>query len=623
MKKLEAFTIASFPNDSSSAGTRDIKKYYSKTLPNIIYNNDPLINLADITKTANVRFSNSTSVLDNDWKKNINILTNNELNQQQSACQGSGSGDQFEHLTSLASSFDTNSRLRCGWMYNTTNYTQGRGALGINNGPLKTTASGDWMWDLNAAKKRYHTDICSRINDCGDIGADIYKGPQGQARCGWCTQTGRPVPINANGTAAYPFDDNTACPSSKLLTSSASCTQGFTNPKNIQGFTNPSACTALANGAFSRDCLLQKVVGAGCSDAGTLYQALQSGSDNDYTNVLRKQPAWSIYQERAVLPLDDTALKSGKITITNALNNFNRVQQHASSPLNGGLQYAARDLCFKNGEMDAYDFCSEISDSSNGPFSLDCLQKSFLKAGGQKTGTAYPSEPNIREWNSIGSWSQVKNIIQMIKENTKSTSRPIQENAMLSFYGIRLEDKKEPSKINVTEASYGINCDPSLKGNRTALFKDLINDNTDFKNYLYNSAKTGGDPAPGCPKTLQVKYSCQGGPIRTFTSPDAGINTRIKLSCPLPASVTQNLSVRLGEHCGRDAGWQKNIGIGDFSAGSEFPGDASYITVPEGLTVTLTNDSGQKYVVEGPDEFNFCSRNGFNDRVRRIQVVPT
>jgi len=511
MKKLEGFT---------STGTAEIKKYYSKTLPNIIFNNDPNMNLIELTKTMNPYTSQAKSVLDNDWKTNINIANNNLLSQQQAVCNGTG----FAHLTNLARNVDTNSRLRCGWMYNTTNYTAGRGALGTIDGSIQTADPGTkWIWDLNDAKKRYHTEICKNVGDCGDIDANMYQG-----KCGYCKKTGKAVPINGN-QVAYPFHPNTSCPSSKLVINASSCPAPGTR---VESFINPRACTPLANGAFPRDCLLQKVAGAGCSDAGSMYQALRSGSDNDYINVLRNQQAWSVYQDRAAIPLDATGLKTGKITIADALNGFSRVHEQASSGANGGLQYAARDLCFTAGEMELYDFCSEISDSTNGPFSLDCLQKTFMKAGGQKTGRAYPSSNNAAKWNAMGKWSTVKSTIQKLLTDTKSSDRLTQQNAMMDFYGIQLEDKSKP-----------------------------------------------------------IDYS-------TFT-------------------------VRLGQNCDNHSGWQKNIGLGDWLADSDFPNDASYITVPKGLTATLINAGGQSQVVRGPGEFSFCSRPGFNDEVRQMKVAIT
>jgi hypothetical protein len=352
----------------------------------------------------------------------------------------------------------------------------------------------------------------------------MYKG-----KCGWCTKSGKAVPIS-NKQVAYPTDSSMRCPAKKLITSSGSCNQGFRNPSsNIQGFANPSRCTTLPNGAFSRDCLLQKVLGAGCSDAGTLHKALQAGSDNDYMSNLRKQAAWSIYQQRAVVPLDETGLQTGKISISSALNGFSKVQDQAASAENGPLQYAARDLCYTAGELDQYDFCAEISDTKYGPFTLDCLQKAFLKGGGQKIGKKYPSESNAAQWNSIGTWSQVKAAIKTLRNNTRSTDRVTQENAMIDFYGILLENKQTP--------------------------------------------------------------------------------------VPPPAM--------LGQNCLKGSGWQKALGIGTWTAGSGFKPDASYITVPEGLTVELITTGGLKQVIDGPDEFNFCTKNGFNDSVKQISVFLT
>jgi len=515
MRKLEGFfNIPGFPSDPLSTGTASIQQRYSQTLPNVIYNNDAELDLAGITSTVKPRLSTRSSPLKNEWKAPISPDPNSPFNLQQAACENTGTGDQFSHLSSLANSVDTSSRLRCGWVFNKGEYTRGRGALGTIKGPLKTTASGTWMWDLNTAKKDYHTEICKKITNCGDIGASMYQG-----RCGWCSKSGKAVPVNGR-VAAYPFSHKTACPASSLILSN-------NTGKCSEGFVNPSTCSPLPSGALSRDCLLQKVIGAGCSDEGSMYQSLNSGSDNDYLSQLRQQQAWSIYQNRATMPLDEISLKSGKITIASALDNFNSVQQQAASNLNGGLQFAARDLCFKKGTLDTYDFCSEISDSTIGPFTLDCLQKTFLSAGGQTTGKAYPSASNASKWNGMGTWSAVKAAIKKLLDNTRSSNRVTQELAMIDFYGIELENKQVPVGA---------------------------------------------------------------------------------------------LTVRIGQNCDNYSGWQKNLPPGDWSVGSGFKNDASYITVPEGLTAILTNAGGQTQEVRGPGEFSFCSRGGFNDNVTRIQV---
>jgi len=425
------YDLANYPNDSTSKGSRDVQTYYGKTLPNVIYNNDTSMNLTNLTKTADLRASKTTSPIKDAWKKNIDPA-HGSFSTRQAECENTGNGDQFAHLSNLASTFDTSSRLRCGWIHNETNPSAGRGALGISSGPLNSSVPGKWIWDLNDAKQKYQTAICKNVKNCGDIDARMYTG-----KCGWCTKSGKGVPINGSGKAAYPFNPNTACAPSKLVTTGGNCP--------VEGFVNPYACTPNENGSLTRDCLLQKAVASGCSDKGTLYQALKAGSNNDYMSNLRAQQPWSIYQSRAAIPVNETSLKSGKITIANALDEFGRIQEQAASDANNGLQYAARDLCFEKGAMDTYDFCSEITDTTTGPFSLNCIQKAFLRGGGQTTGRKYPTTANVSSYNSLGNWSAVKAAIQAIYSKTLSSDRATQEAAMLDFYGIQLQDKSAPA----------------------------------------------------------------------------------------------------------------------------------------------------------------------------------
>jgi len=431
------FDLVGYPNDSTSKGTWDIKKYFAVTLPNMIYSNDKDVDLAKLTETANVRIQKSESVLKNDWKKGLGSI-GDTMAAKQAACESVGNGDQFEHLSSLASTEDKNSRLRCGWTYNNSNPSAGRGGFGNSEGPFKPNAQGIWMWNLDAAKEKYHGSICSNIQGCADIDGSIYK-----QRCGWCTKSGKAVPI-VNKGVAYPYNTNTACPANQLITQGSKCPP----PPPLEDPTGPRApgelCTPLENGALPRDCLIAKVTAAGCSDNGTIAQALRAGSSNDYTNVLRQQQAYTVYQERATVPLDATGLKTGKISISDAINGFSKVQDLASSNANTGLAFAARDLCLNKGAIDQFDFCTEINDNTTGPFSLDCLQKVFLRAGGQKAGSAYPSTSTASKWNALGNWAAVKANIQEIFARTRSKDRSVQEVGMMEFYGIRLQNKHNP-----------------------------------------------------------------------------------------------------------------------------------------------------------------------------------
>jgi hypothetical protein len=86
------------------------------------------------------------------------------------------------------------------------------------------------------------------------------------------------------------------------------------------------------------------------------------------------------------------------------------------------------------------------------------------------------------------------------------------------------------NKIKIISASYGSNCNDSLQGNRTDLFKSLA-DGQDSLKYSYNYATTGGDPAGGCGKTLEIEYMC-GDEKRGFKAPpEAGFGANVDIGC--------------------------------------------------------------------------------------------
>ena len=85
--------------------------------------------------------------------------------------------------------------------------------------------------------------------------------------------------------------------------------------------------------------------------------------------------------------------------------------------------------------------------------------------------------------------------------------------------------------IAIQEASYGVNVNDNLRGNRTSLFKSLA-DGKDRFDYTFHFGDTGGDPAPNKFKTLEIKYTCGSGPVNTMTVPaGAGLGDKINISC--------------------------------------------------------------------------------------------
>jgi hypothetical protein len=693
-----------------ASGAKDIQRYFGDTLPNLIYGNGQNLDLKKITKTANVRTSRSDAVLKNSWMAGDNLgSTNKTVSNKNAECEALGNGDSFDHLVSLNKSQDRQSRLRCGWVYDNSKPDNGRGAYGNSEGPFKTSASGTWIWNLDVAQQKYHTAICQGVQGCQDIGASMYKN-----RCGWCSKSGKAVPIVGNSTA-YPFNSNTACSPNNLLTSPSQCPVkvssgsvngtvtvssipgassipgvssslgfgGLDSPQDIQ-VVPAQPCDPLPNGAVPRDCLLRKVVTAGCSDEGTLYRSLRSGSDNDYLSDLKQQKAWSIYQQRATIPANNTGLQSGKITVSDALNDFKRIQDQASSDTYNGLNYAARDLCFRKGALEEFDFCSEIQDVASGPFSLDCLQKAFLRGGGQKAGAAYPKTSNMSNWNSIGSWASVKQYIQSLFALTRSGERKTQEKAMMDFYGIKMQNKQNPlpygPEIAWKDRSVILSCERPITFTPGYTVAQCISDDSgEMVDTAANRLGYKMGMPPPIPPPCQFKpppsgngYAYQGcykdDSSRTITnylgntdSTDecaqkvaaAGFNVMGRQyfgqcfggnntdwdrlgpaeCCPptggawtnqvfkiTPVPIGSSTSATVAEHCD-NGGWKVNLKTGVSNAGTDFPRDASYITVPPGYTAILTTNNNQTRSVVGPSQFSFCSVAGFNDNVRSISLV--
>ena len=96
--------------------------------------------------------------------------------------------------------------------------------------------------------------------------------------------------------------------------------------------------------------------------------------------------------------------------------------------------------------------------------------------------------------------------------------------------------------ITITEASYGKNCNAALVGNRTSLFQGLVAGKS-VLDYAYNYTTTGGDPAQGCPKELNITYTCGTPGVKTFNSTrgqEAGFNSQVRLECPPPVAAVSN-----------------------------------------------------------------------------------
>jgi len=484
---FEPFTVS----EVDMASQERLRYYYGEQRPNaILVGTDPSassLNLNSNTTTymgrlidqltgpsnyaGQVGMDRRSNAMDNRHVLPTNALTKNLLGGRQAACENLGNASsQFEHLSNLAANVDNASRMRCGWIYNAANPSAGRGAYGTIDGPVvDSAATGTWMWDLKEAKKKYHIYLCSDAGrTCETVDNAKYSGI-----CGFCTTSKKFVPINGS-VAAYPYDGNNACTASKLAITGSMCPKP--PPPPPEG--SPAAVTAawvaakgpcdpLTNGSLPRDCLVKTAAQAGCSNAGTLITALKSGSDTNYLDTLTEARAYITYQQRAAAGLNATALKTGKVTVAEALSEFQDLFNASSSSPNAGLKAAASDLCFTKGSFEEYDFCTELLPTSRGPFSLDCLQKAFKRAGGQETGSMYPTPLNFSKWNSYNTWNEVNNAIKVLQSDAASPDRAIQQKNIRRFQGIPLDNKAAPQfpldSLNNVEI-FWFTPDTNLKG---------------------------------------------------------------------------------------------------------------------------------------------------------------
>ncbi len=421
------------PSASDKQGMRSIQTYYSKTLPNIIYNNDPKIDVVSLTEVSNTRIASNQDTLRQKW---LQTDDNKKLLEQKEAdCKNNRGLDPFDRLTQLNDTEDQTSRLRCGWIYNKTNPTLGGGAFGVKDGPISSKAPGVWNWDLKLATEQMHVDICKNIQNCSDIDRLSLK-----KRCGWCERLQKGVPITKSGAVAYPWNKMGGCPASNTVTSGSKCPAK--PPPDPDEDTIPEPCDPLPDGRMSRACMLTKYKDAGCSDNGALGTALARGTDTDYVNSIYSQKAYQIYQQRAPLGLNEYGLKRGKMSMNDALNEFDRLASSASKTPSGGnaLDFATRDLCLKQGELDNFDFCSELKGSTVGPYTMDCLQKAFIKAGGEKNGLMYPSPSTMSRWNSMPNWAAVLAEMQAIKRDASSSDPDLKYNGTRKFIDANTPD---------------------------------------------------------------------------------------------------------------------------------------------------------------------------------------
>ena len=352
-------------------------------------------------------------------------------------------------IDSIIGTMDGNATYRCGWLYEkpapgTLEPRVNKGWFGTMTGPLNlfgTEPAGKWYWDVNAAKQQILTDKCANVTRCEHLGSETFRGV-----CGFCQTTGRGIPVNSRGEPMYQGTIATQCAPSKVIADMNKCPQPTPAPVAPlpPGAAPPrvyDVCEPLPGDRLRKECLIQQAKLAGCEPDGALIVALQENTNpEDYIANLRQKNAFVAYQNRAPLKLNEQMLRDGKTTIAAALDNFRGLASAANITTESALNYAARDLCKARGILDTFDFCTEISDSTPPPFSLDCLQKEFKRAGGQPAGRKYPRQSNLADFQGFPNYGAYKLFLKQLRANCDSSDVLIQEGALADFLGIQREN---------------------------------------------------------------------------------------------------------------------------------------------------------------------------------------
>ena len=279
----------------------------------------------------------------------------------------------------------------------------------INNNPppqpiYKMPVGAKYFTDMWEASKVVNGDICRAMKSCESVNTPPYNG-----LCGYAMDMAQGIPA-FNGEAIYK-NEGLYAPASTIISSAGKCpkptpkqvaaARESVNSSTVPIYTAETCYRDKENTQLKKDCLLQQIKSAGCSDKGSLYRALNEGSAVHYGNKLEQQKAYQEFQTRGQLlkkpQLNRRLIEAGFGQMEFALKNFAELQNEASKTAEKtAYNAAARDLCLNAGDFEKYDICNDLLPQSlTIDIPLECFQSYFRKAGGTPNGQLYPSMKNI------------------------------------------------------------------------------------------------------------------------------------------------------------------------------------------------------------------------------------
>ena len=386
---------------------------------------------------------------------------------------------------------DPNTPIRCGFRYQKSTGVSpavAQGAYGTTTGPISKDVADQvggnvrWIWDLQEARRTLVADSASNLKTCTSlsllpsIDGGVYVG-----NLGYCQDSRKFIPIS-RGKAAYPNLDTLTCSPEQIVTSAANCPvlENF-----VDTATTDEACLATGSAGLTRDCLLRAVQMAGCSDAGSLYAALQSSqAGGPYDTTLQTQKAFQDYQSsQGGAAITQNLFKQNTGTMNLALSEVGRVKSAINSSVSLKTKKAAEDLCLRAGIYDTYDFCSDITDNTLiSAVDKGCINKYWQSKNGKPAGSAYPGTGiGFTLLGNPTTWKAYKEAVNALEQRTRSTDGLIQQKAFLEFYGI--QPGPSPSlRVPIDDTTKGVETiwfDNSLKvtgrGNTYCILSRRVN----------------------------------------------------------------------------------------------------------------------------------------------------
>jgi hypothetical protein len=368
----------------------------------------------------------------------------------------------------------------CGWRYNaTTGLSQG--ALGTVRGPSLSQDDlkngNQWFWDLSAAEKTISTRVCQNVPKCSQL---KYLNENVDV-CGYCKSSGTVIPV-LKGKARYSKDPNLSCPPTDIITAGGNCPaegfrgglgEAFQVSRRMEAFTNIdyNAIEECDNSPLSRACVALAARSQGCSDKGTLIQALTSGGhaggSASYDESLKANNAYTAYKTLSSVPITKATLADGSVSMQTALSDFANLAKDSNNS-NRKLSLAARDLCVKKGAYEEYDFCSELNESTViNEGNLSCIQKTFKMSGGTEKGSKYPTNAWIGK-----RFSDFNTSLKSVLEDVASKDKLRNATGIQNLVGVNTVEKFQGSASIPTEITLNIElpANDDTRGTETVWF---------------------------------------------------------------------------------------------------------------------------------------------------------